>query len=126
MKDIKKMASKDANTTEMKKDAKLSVLKKLKGEMSEMMGEGIKGGMVKKVTVAAPDEKSLKEGLDKAKELLPKMHQEHAGMIQEPDMDSELEEEMSEDQETAGDNLEDIEKQIAALMEKKKALTSKG
>jgi rRNA maturation endonuclease Nob1 len=52
----------------MEKNAKLGVLKEIKDMASKKMGEDVAG--LKKVTVAAPDEKSLEEGLDKAKDLV--------------------------------------------------------
>jgi hypothetical protein len=51
---------------DMEKDAKLAVLQKLKERASEAMKGGLGG--LKKVSVAAPTEKGLKEGLDLAKE----------------------------------------------------------
>lgn len=51
------------------KDAKGGILKDLIREMSGMVGNDLKG--LKKVTVAAPDENSLKAGLEKAKEMMP-------------------------------------------------------
>jgi hypothetical protein len=50
------------------KKAKMGVLQDLHGEMGKMMGNDLHG--LKKVTVASDDTSGLKEGLDKAKELL--------------------------------------------------------
>lgn len=55
---------------DMKKDAKLSVLKELRKMASDMMGDDVKGGMMKKVTVAAPSEEGLKMGLEKAEDMV--------------------------------------------------------
>ncbi len=55
---------------DMKKEAKLSVLKELRKMASDMMGDDVKGGMMKKVTVAAPSSEGLKEGLNKAEEMM--------------------------------------------------------
>lgn len=52
------------------KDSKMSVLQALKDEMTKMMA-GDLGGL-KKVTVAAPDQAGLKDGLAKAQELMGK------------------------------------------------------
>lgn len=74
MKDLKAMMGKeDEGKAGMQKEAKLSVLKHLRKMASDMMGEDVKGGMMKKVTVAAPDKESLKEGLEKAEEVVGSM-----------------------------------------------------
>lgn len=61
----------------VEKDAKMGVLKELHKMASDSMSDKIKG--LKKVTVAAPDEKGLEAGLDKAKDLV---SQEH-GMVED-------------------------------------------
>lgn len=53
---------------DMKKNAKLSVLKELRKMASDMMGEDVKG--MKKVTVASPSPEGLKMGLEKAEEMV--------------------------------------------------------
>lgn len=50
------------------KKAKMSVLGRLKDEASKAMGDRLRG--MKKVTVASGDEAGLKQGLDKAKQLV--------------------------------------------------------
>ena len=70
MKDLKKLMGKDEEGDGMKKDAKLSVLKELRKMASDMMGDDVKGGMMKKVTVAAPDKEGLKAGLEKAEDII--------------------------------------------------------
>lgn len=50
------------------KAGKMCALKELRDVASSMMGDDM--GELKKVTVAAKDKKGLKEGLEKAKELL--------------------------------------------------------
>lgn len=69
----KMMDKKSEGSSDMKKDAKLSVLKELRKMASDMMGEDLKGGMMKKVTVAAPSTEGLKEGLEKAEDLMGEM-----------------------------------------------------
>lgn len=61
--------------SDMKSEAKLKMLQHMKKMATDMMGGELKGKMdgLKKVTVAAPDEKSLRMGLDKAKQVLPEM-----------------------------------------------------
>lgn len=52
------------------KQSKMQVLKDLHDEMSKMMAGDLHG--IKKVTVAAPDQAGLQEGLSKAQELMGK------------------------------------------------------
>ena len=49
--------------------AKMSILKEMRKLAMDDMGEGLKSGL-KKVTVAAPSEDGLKEGLDKAEDMI--------------------------------------------------------
>jgi len=55
----------------MKKEAKMDVLKALQKMATDMMGEDMK-----KVSVMAKDNKGLEEGLDKAKEIIGDMDEE--------------------------------------------------
>jgi hypothetical protein len=50
------------------KEAKMGVLSGLKGEMSKLMGEDVKG--LKSVSVSAPDKEGLKAGLDTAEDMI--------------------------------------------------------
>lgn len=72
MKDFKKMMGKEDDNGDMKKDAKLSVLKHLREMASGMMGDDLKSGM-KKVTVASDSTEGLKEGLNKAEDVVEDM-----------------------------------------------------
>lgn len=54
----------------MYKDAKMSMLKALRDEMSGMMKDDLQGHGMKKVEVASNSPEGLAHGLDKAKELL--------------------------------------------------------
>lgn len=58
---------------DMKKQAKMNMLSELKGAASEAMGDQLKN--LKKVTVAADSKEGLKEGIEKASEMLG--HEEH-------------------------------------------------
>jgi len=107
----------------MMSDAKMNMLKDLRKMAGNMMGEDIKGKMdgMKKVTVAAPDEESLKAGLEKAKEVVEKdpmeMLEEDTG--EDMDMDNEA----GELEPTMGDMSHDeIKKQIEELQKKLSAL----
>jgi hypothetical protein len=71
MKEMKKMLGKDKEESKEAK-AKYEMLKALRKEAMDMMGEDISEdmGSMQKVTVAAPDEESLKEGLEKAEDIV--------------------------------------------------------
>lgn len=74
MADMKKLMGGDPGPgDDMKKHAKLKVLKHLKDMASSMMSDDIKGGMAKKVTVASDSTSGLKHGLDKAKSVVDNM-----------------------------------------------------
>jgi hypothetical protein len=91
---MKMMGKKDDEEMGMKKNAKMEVLKELRKMASDMMAEDLKGGM-KKVTVAAKDEEGLKEGLEKAEDML----EERMGDFDMPDMEEEDDMEMSDEDE---------------------------
>lgn len=88
MKDFKKMMGKDDEKDGMQKEAKLSVLKHLRQMASDMMGDDVKNGMMKKVTVAAPDKAGLKQGLEKAEEMMGEEPEPEAEMEGEDDMEN--------------------------------------
>lgn len=67
MEALKKM-KKNKSSKDKTVDHKLEVLQHLKEMAHQMMGEDLKG--LKKVTVAAKDDNGLREGLEKAEELL--------------------------------------------------------
>lgn len=80
MKDLEKLMSK-AGKSEMSDDAKkakMEVIMELMEMAKEMMAEGVHKGMsemkapkgVKEVSVMAPDQEGLEEGLDMAKEIV--------------------------------------------------------
>lgn len=111
----------------MMSDAKMNMLKDLRKMAGNMMGEDLKGKMdgMKKVTVAAPDEESLKAGLDKAKEVVEKdpmeMLEEDTG--EDLDMDNEQGEPEAHKEAVMGDMSHDeIKKQIEELQKKLSAL----
>lgn len=113
-----KMDKKKKPEMDMQKDAKLTALKDLRSLASSMMGEGLKSKMSapkKAVTVAADDEKSLMEGLDKAKEMVPEMDE----MMPEGEMEEEMEEEMPSDKDSAIANLKKQIEELKAMMLKK-------
>lgn len=75
MKDLKKLMGADSapGDDDMKKNAKLKVLKELRNMASGMMSDDVKSGMAKKVTVASDSTSGLKKGLDKAKGVVDEM-----------------------------------------------------
>lgn len=74
----------DLESPEVK--SKLDILQDLKAMMEDILKGDVEKGL-KKVTVAAKDEESLKEGLDKAKEVVEEM----------PKMEEEVDEESEEE-----------------------------
>lgn len=122
MHEMMKKAMGKEDGPDMEKDAKLKVLKELRAMASGMMGDDIKGGMMKKVSVAAPDEEGLKAGLDKAKEIVGDKGP-HDDMDEEEEMESPEEEahEMASGEEKEEDmSPEELDAQIAKLQEMKK------
>jgi hypothetical protein len=89
--------------------AKMNVLKDLKSQMSKHMADGIK-----KVTVASDSPEGLKEGLEKAEDLV-----ESKLSPESPDMEDS---EDSEDEEEMVASPEEIDAKIQKLMELKKKL----
>lgn len=115
------------------KKAKLSAIKEMKDMASEMMSEKLKG--LKKVTVASPSEEGLKEGLEKAEELIEQGEGSKPGMM--ADMpDGEMPEEMKSDEDMHRDMMmkddeeylkqpespEEIDELIAQLQAKKEEM----
>lgn len=54
--------------SDSEKEAKMDVIKEMKGMMKGMMGDDIRG--LKKVTVASDSPEGLKEGLEKAEDVI--------------------------------------------------------
>lgn len=98
MKEMKKVLGKDKSEDRESK-AKYEMLKALRKEAMNMMGDDISDEMgdMQKVTVAAPDEESLMEGLETAEDLLKdKMPMMAEGDMEESDLEDEGE--MSEEE----------------------------
>lgn len=95
----------------MQSEAKISMLQALKDEMGDGMKDELMGNKMNKVSVAAPDEQGLKEGLDKAQDLL-------GGETEEASGEEETEAAMSKYQlDPSKENLE----ALMACLEKKKS-----
>jgi hypothetical protein len=125
--EMKKMLdkkSKENDNSAEKKDAKLSALKGLRQMASEMMGEDLKSGNLKKVTVAAKDSQGLEKGLEKAKELVPQMDQMKEESAEEENSEEESEDADQEIEDAAAqcESPEEIDALIAKLQDKKREM----
>jgi len=110
---------------DMKRQAKMDVLKHIRKIASDAMKDDIKGVGLKKVSVAADSTKGLEEGLEKAKELL-ENPEEMMDMGQESEESDEMDQdEMDEAVEDSMESEDDLEAQIKALQEKKAKLMKK-
>jgi membrane protease subunit (stomatin/prohibitin family) len=97
---LKKKKREGAELSDVEKQAKMGVVKDLQDFAKESMGEGLKG--VKKVTVAADSPEGLKAGLEKAEDI-----------VEGEEESDDSEEQMSK---------EEIDMEIARLMELKQKL----
>jgi len=112
---------------DLKKKAKLGVLGEIRGMASKLMQDGL-GHKMQKVMVAAQDKEGLKEGLEKAKDILGDLPKKDEEMSEGNDYEESQEspEEESSEQESSDEmSVEDIEQQIKDLEEKKLALLKK-
>lgn len=107
MKDLKDLLGKKKNIDPMAKDAKLEALRDMKKAASEVMGDKLGEAKMKKVSVIAPDNELLKEGLEKAEDMVESM----------PGMEEE-----SESEEMDLSSPEAIDEMIKMLEEKKAKL----
>jgi hypothetical protein len=106
------------------KDAKMSVLKKLKKEMLEEMGESSGEDLKEKmmVKIAGDSPEAIKEGLSKAEQIL-KMRGEMMGDIEEDEpMIADAEEAAEEYEEDVDEDIEDEEELSKEDLEKKIAI----
>jgi hypothetical protein len=97
MKDMKSLMemlkAEEGSGSEMTKDrieAKMQVLKELLDMAEDREADQVVGGL-KKVTVAAPDDASLKQGLEKAEEIVDDMPKEDDMMEMDEDLEDEEE-----------------------------------
>lgn len=112
MKDLKDLLGKKKAIDPMAKEAKLEALKDMKKAASEVMGDKLNSAKMKKVSVIAPDEDSLKEGLEAAEDIL----ESKALPMGEESEDEEMEME--------AESPEEIDKLIEMLQAKKAKLLS--
>lgn len=108
----KKMKS-GKKLSEPEKEAKMSVLKSLKGSMDEVLADKAHG--MKKVSVMSDSAEGLKKGLEKAEDIVEEVSPLEAASEEMEDEESEESEEMSSD---------DIDAKIAELMALKEKLKS--
>lgn len=119
----------DKKSKELRREAKMGVLKDLQNTAKGMMKEGL-GSSLKKVSVMAPDKEHLEQGLDKAKELVGSMPegspQEEASESSEEAMMEKMHPEMEamEDEESPK-SLEEVDAKIKELEELKKQLLAR-
>lgn len=115
---LKKKKAEGKEVEPMEAKAKGNVLGDLMADMGEMGKDKLKGGMVKKVTVAAPSEKGLEEGLEKAKELVEgKAHDLLAGEESEEESEDEAHEAKEEvDVDALKAEIEELKKKLESLM----------
>ena len=106
---------------DMKKEAKMKMLQELKKMATEMMGGELKGKMdgIKKVTVAAKDDASLKKGLEKAGEMVEGKEMDPMKMMEESseEMEESPEEEMSSDEEMSPEEMKMKIKELQSKLE---------
>jgi hypothetical protein len=125
---------------DMKKQAKLAVLKHIRQMASDVMKDDMKGKGFKKVTVASDSKEGLEEGLEKAKELVGKpdlaaalekesKDEDEAEDTEEEEAEDMEESEMSPEEEAAegdpSDTPDSLDAQIKALQDKKHKLLLK-
>ena len=108
MKDLKEMLGsmdheEHENMPKDKKEMKIMMLEALREAMDDLMSGDMKEsnpmekmGEMQKVTVAAPDEESLKKGLEKAEEIVGKMPTEMEEREGEEDIDDDMDDDYSD------------------------------
>lgn len=114
LKDVLGKKKKEKEGDDIKKEAKLGVLKDLKGMASEMMRDGMKA------TVMAKDKKGLEAGLEKAKDVVQDIP-DKGEMESEDMMEMEDESPMAELEEAAESMDESELDKAIAILEAKKA-----
>lgn len=113
----KKMKS-GKKLSDSEKEAKMSVLKALKGSMDEVMADKVHG--MKKVSVMSDSPEGLKEGLEKAEDIVEES--EPLMKMASEDMEESDESEDSEDsEEMSPDEIDAKIAELMALKEKMKA-----
>lgn len=107
------MKKKGKMLSDEEKEAKMSVIKAMRDEAQDQMGGKL--ASMKKVTVASPDAQGLKEGLDKAKELIDAKNQMH-GVDDENEEAEEAQESPESMDEYEGMSEEELNMKLQKLM----------
>jgi len=102
----KKMKEQKEPMPENRKEAKMSVLNELKKLMDDKLAGDLKG--LKKVTVASDSKEGLKEGLEKAEEVLEKS----------PEMGMEEESEDEEEMDLEQASVDELKEMLSLIQEK--------
>lgn len=84
MKDLKSLLGEKKKINPMEKEAKLAAVKGMRKMAGDLMADEMKA--MKKVTVAAPDNESLKAGLEKAEDVVEEMPEDMEQMEESDDM----------------------------------------
>lgn len=84
MKDLKALLGEKKKINPMEKDAKLAAVKGMRKMAGDLMADEMKA--MKKVTVAAPDNESLKAGLEKAEDVIEDMPEDMEQMEESDEM----------------------------------------
>jgi hypothetical protein len=103
------------------KKAKMSVLKDLHGQASDLMKQGLAGAKdMKKVTVASDSKEGLKQGLEKAEDLLGEQDEDDSVMGGHAD-DEAAEHESAQDESEPMDE-DELDAKIQELLQMKEKL----
>jgi hypothetical protein len=106
---LKKKAQQKGKVDPSKLEAKANIMRSLSDELGKDISEDLKG--LKKVTVASDSEEGLKEGLEKAEDVLEGKEEES----NESEMENEEEGEESESSDDLQSKIAELEKQLEEL-----------
>lgn len=107
---LKKKAQQKGKVDPSKLEAKANIMRSLSDELGKDISEDLKG--LKKVTVASDSEEGLKEGLEKAEDVLEGKEEEESN---ESEMENEEEGEESESSDDLQSKIAELEKQLEEL-----------
>ncbi len=122
---MKKLEKKDKKLDPLEKEAKMDVVKSLRDQAGAMLSDKVKG--LKKVTVASPSKEGLKEGLNKAEQIVEGAEEDMGEDLDKNNEEGESSEHkakvLGEDkmmEECEDMSPEELEEKIQALMQMKK------
>jgi len=118
---MKKLEKKGKKLNPVEKEAKMGVLKDLSSQAGEMLRDKLKG--LKKVTVASDSKEGLKEGLEKAEEMVAGAPEQEKEMpeMEESDEEHESDEMLADAEEMSPEQIEEQIKKLQELKAKKQA-----